>query len=184
MAQNSGACGRGVLVAHLAWARRHGLHKDAPARHSIPLPELPAAAEEQHTTFVPGDILLVRIGLTQKCDSMSHTEREAVSTSPSSMDVESGLKAAELVWDNQFSAVASDTPSFEAWRKLSAQKTFQERSSIQAETRTAPKHDPALHEIFLAGWGCPMGRSHPGGTGRLLRTAGTMDSLSCKRSLA
>lgn len=43
---------------------------------------------------------------------------------------------AQWIWEN-FAAVAGDQPSFEAW--------------------PAPKDGLVLHEVLLAGYGCPIG---------------------------
>ncbi|MCJ1473079.1 hypothetical protein MMC13_001729 [Lambiella insularis] len=133
-----GICGRGILVDYVSYAQKHGKTFNFMDRHSIPASDLKAAASEQGTSFHPGDILFVRSGFTAFYESMNKEEQSALSNSnpPSFSGVETGIEFARWVWDMQFSAVAGDAPSFEAW---------------------PPKQQPALHEILLAGWGCPIG---------------------------
>jgi hypothetical protein len=52
----------------------------------------------------------------------------------------------EWIWNNQFSAVAGDAPAFEAWRIYPI-----------IEMIVATQKEYALHEVLLAGWGCPIG---------------------------
>lgn len=55
---------------------------------------------------------------------------------PSFAGVQQSLPILKWIWEN-FSAVAGDQPSFECWP---SQHT-----------------DFMLHEVLLAGWGCPIG---------------------------
>lgn len=58
----------------------------------------------------------------------------------SSCGVEASKEAIKWHWDNQFAAVASDTVAYEAW----------------------PSPKPwgvSMHEVFLSGWGMPIGES-------------------------
>ncbi|KAI1258067.1 hypothetical protein MGN70_001113 [Eutypa lata] len=143
MAQK-GICGRGVLIDHVSYALKHGLYHDAVSHHSIPLSELKASLEEQGTELLPGDVLLIRSGFTRTFNSMSKEELKRLGASPPSFTgVETGDEVAKWVWDRQFSAVGGDAPSWEAWRDRPG--------------TSASKKEVALHEILLAGWGCPIG---------------------------
>ena len=57
-----GIAGRGVLLDHYGWARRHGHPYDPVSGYSIPVAELKEVAREQGVAFRPGDILLIRSG--------------------------------------------------------------------------------------------------------------------------
>ena len=48
--------------------------------HPIPAEDLEACAKQQGVTFRRGDILLLRVGFTQKWYSVTRAEREALST--------------------------------------------------------------------------------------------------------
>lgn len=64
----------------------------------------------------------------------------------------------EWIWDN-FSAVAGDHPAFESYRKFSsvlfAKKNVLSEGICLCEI--APPPDWSLHQVLLAGWGCPIG---------------------------
>ena len=48
--------------------------------HAIPVGDLEACAKKQGITFRTGDILLLRVGFTQKWYSVTKQERDALST--------------------------------------------------------------------------------------------------------
>ncbi|KAL1631208.1 hypothetical protein SLS56_004455 [Neofusicoccum ribis] len=68
---------------------------------------------------------------------MSKSELSALSKAvpPTFTGVEQSEGMLQWIWEN-FSAVAGDQPSFECWP---SQKEY------------------LLHEVLLAGWGCPIG---------------------------
>lgn len=160
MAQK-GICGRGVLIDHVSYALKHGLYHDAVSHHSIPLSELKAALEEQETELLPGDILLIRSGFTRTFNSMSKEELKGLGANPPSFTgVETGEEVAKWIWDHKFSAVGGDAPSWEAWRQYSHCHSITQLEDYANITRpgiSATKKEIALHEILLAGWGCPIG---------------------------
>ncbi|WVF71732.1 hypothetical protein IAT40_006540 [Kwoniella sp. CBS 6097] len=105
----------------------------------ITLQTLKACAEESAITFEPGDILLVNTGFIDALDRLSEDQREALKKREKNESV--GVQACEEIWawhwDNGISAVASDCPSYESW--------------------PAPDGQLSCHQVFLAGFGLPIG---------------------------
>ncbi|PYH36995.1 uncharacterized protein BO87DRAFT_423329 [Aspergillus neoniger CBS 115656] len=88
----------------------------------------------------PGDILFIRTGFTAAFNALTPAQEEELGNrpTPSFAGIENGEAMLRWLWENQFAAVASDTPSLEP----------------------APiKHERGmtLHEWCLAGWGMPIG---------------------------
>lgn len=156
--------GRGILVDLYSWRQK----QDEPALRefncfetsSIPLKDIKACLAAQGTEVKFGDILFTRTGKTPVSPrTRANTHMIYSQAGPTGWHAqhaqlpESQLKAYQAVfphrfggveqseemirwvWDN-FSAVAGDQPSFEAWPS---------------------REDWALHEVLLAGYGCPIG---------------------------
>lgn len=134
--------GRGVLLDWYSWAAEQGIHFDHFASHGIPLPQLQAVVAAQGVQFRPGDILLVRTGWLPAYNALSEDQKAALPYRPvrSSCGVEASEDAIRWHWDNAFAAVASDTVAYEAW--------------------PSPRRwEVSMHEVFLSGWGMPIGES-------------------------
>ncbi|CZS79833.1 unnamed protein product [Fusarium graminearum] len=84
------------------------------------------------------DSLLYYNGVTQEdISGMTPNDKIGIQTFRNAVSLEEMM---QWHWDNQFAAVASDTVAYEAW----------------------PSKRPAavaLHEVFLSGWGMPIGES-------------------------
>lgn len=134
--------GRGVLLDWYSWAAEQGIHFDHFASHGIPLSQLQTVAAIQGVQFRPGDILLVRTGWLLAYNALSEDQKAALPHRPvrSSCGVEASEDAIRWHWDNAFTAVASDTVAYEAW--------------------PSPRRwEVSMHEVFLSGWGMPIGES-------------------------
>lgn len=134
--------GRGVLLDWCSWAAEQGIKIDHFASHGIPLTQLEAVAAAQRVDLRPGDILLIRTGWLAAYEALSNEEKAALPhrSVRSSCGVEASEAAIRWHWDNAFAAVASDTVAYEAW----------------------PSPRPwgvSMHEVFLSGWGMPIGES-------------------------
>lgn len=138
-AENGGIVGRGVLLDYASWAEAHGKEVECFETQSIPVSVLQEVAASQHTTFRPGDILLIRTGWTRAYEQLSQAQCQQLAnhTVPPLIGVESSEATLRWFWDLEVAAVAGDMPSFEAY----------------------PCQDKAffLHEWLLAGWGVPIG---------------------------
>ncbi|KAI5242772.1 hypothetical protein E4T42_07583 [Aureobasidium subglaciale] len=133
-----GIIGRGVLLDYEAWREQQGKPaKDAFQAGIISLEELKAVAEWEGVELKFGDILIIRSGYIAQYNNSSREDLEALSKimPPTFLGVEQSEEMLRWIWEN-FSAVAGDQPSFECW----------------------PSTKPyMLHEVLLAGWGCPIG---------------------------
>ncbi|PNS15735.1 hypothetical protein CAC42_4187 [Sphaceloma murrayae] len=135
-----GIVGRGILLDYHAWRTRDGAQvakHDAFTTGSIPLADLKAVAEWQGTEIRFGDVLFIRSGYMAAYNQMDRGELDVLRQQmpPGFYGVEQSEELLRWVWEN-FSAVAGDQPSFECWP---TQKEW------------------SCHEVFLAGWGLPIG---------------------------
>ncbi|ROW02772.1 hypothetical protein VSDG_01889 [Cytospora chrysosperma] len=136
-----GIVGRGILVDFHSWRQK----QDDPSlkdfdcfeTSSIPLKHLKACLAAQGTEVRFGDILFIRTGWhAQLAQLPAHRLKASQALTPPHFGgVEQSEEMIRWVWDN-FSAVAGDQPSFEAW---------------------PARGDLVLHEVLLAGYGCPIG---------------------------
>ncbi|KAG2221949.1 hypothetical protein INT45_010473 [Circinella minor] len=133
-----GIAGRAVLLDYGRWAEKQGKKINPLTRYEYTVNELEQVAKEQGVTFEHGDILLVRTGW------MSTYMKEGDKL-PKLMDLSKpeciGIKACEetyrWIWNNHFSAVASDAVAFEAYPVLDWRDS--------------------CHSQFLGAFGCPIG---------------------------
>lgn len=158
--------GRGILVDLYSWRQKQDdpalKEFNCFETSSIPLKDIKACLAAQGTEVKFGDILFTRTGKTHP-PSSRHAQREirkmCTDKHPKGWHaqhaqlpepqlrayqaalphrfggVEQSEEMIRWVWDN-FSAVAGDQPSFEAWPS---------------------REDWALHEVLLAGYGTPIG---------------------------
>ncbi|RKU42089.1 hypothetical protein DL546_005528 [Coniochaeta pulveracea] len=141
---DKGIVGRGVLVDFHSW-RLKQVEKgrseyeafEAFATTPISLGDLQACLRDQGTEVRFGDILLIRSGWMVAKGEKSEEELKELQKEPPHRfcGVEQSEEMLRWIWEN-FSAVAGDQPSFECWP---TQKEWH------------------LHEVLLAGWGCPIG---------------------------
>ncbi|KXH31353.1 hypothetical protein CNYM01_04789 [Colletotrichum nymphaeae SA-01] len=134
--------GRGVLLDWYSWATEQNITFDPFSTFGIPLSQLQAVANAQKTEFQQGDILLVRTGWLPAYRALTVAEQLALPQREvrASCGVEASEEAIRWHWDHAFAAVASDTVAYEAW----------------------PSPKPwgvSMHEVFLSGWGMPIGES-------------------------
>ncbi|KAF4448473.1 hypothetical protein F53441_8113 [Fusarium austroafricanum] len=138
-----GIVGRGVLLDWASYAADKGINNQSPFdSFEITLCELKEVATMQGITFHSGDILFIRTGWLKAYRNLSEKEQTALPhrTARTSCGVEASEEMMRWHWENKFAAVASDTVAYEAW----------------------PSRRPAgvaLHEVFLSGWGMPIGES-------------------------
>ncbi|KLJ09177.1 hypothetical protein EMPG_15391 [Blastomyces silverae] len=132
-----GIVGRGVLLDFHKWALANNIPVEIFKRTTIPLKYLKAVAESQGTEIKFGDILIIRPGYMKAFNqlSMDELEKLAKQNPPNLIGVERSEEVLEWIWEN-FSAVAGDHPAFEAY---------------------PPPKAWSMHEVLLAGWGCPIG---------------------------
>lgn len=144
MAERGGA-GRGVLLDWRSWAARHNKSACPFTRHGITLSDLKEVAKEQQTNFQPGDILLIRSGWVDEYQKLSQEQKATLAAREGSDRAFIGVQASEEMlrwhWEMRFSAVAGDTNAYEVW----------------PPTRELNNGGVSCHEVFLSGWGMPIG---------------------------
>ncbi|KAI1061596.1 hypothetical protein LB506_011943 [Fusarium annulatum] len=145
-----GICGRGVLLDYAEYARRHSISYTTFSDHSIPLHVLLDVAKEQGVKFLRGDILFIRIGVVREWDQqMTAADKLAYaqSSNPQHAGVEGTEEMLKWIWNEGFSAVASDAISFEVYPPQPHYKRG-ENASVKGLF---------MHEYLIAGWGMPVG---------------------------
>ncbi|KAH7363680.1 hypothetical protein BKA66DRAFT_561777 [Pyrenochaeta sp. MPI-SDFR-AT-0127] len=142
-ANAGGIVGRGVLLDYASWATEKCIELKPFESFQIPLTEIQQLMEEQQITFQPGDILFLRVGFTAAFNELTEEGQIALSKRPTAnfSGIESTEETLKFLWNNQFAAVVSDSPSFERSPPIGP----------HADSRFI------LHEWLLAGWGMPIG---------------------------
>lgn len=141
--------GRGVLLDYWSYAQAKGeeypyklVHSD----HAITLEELQACAAHQGTEIRYGDILIVRCGYWYTYNRLSHEERVdwCDGKSMTHVGVLPSREMAKWLWDSGIVACAGDALGWEA---------------MPPKPGRGLDNDHILHEVMLAGWGMPIGKS-------------------------
>ncbi|OCF35856.1 hypothetical protein I317_05078 [Kwoniella heveanensis CBS 569] len=130
---------RAHLLDVASYVKRHGLPPLSYFDTSTPidLETLVGCAEESGVYFALGDICIIRTGWTEAFLSLTEEERAAVlEKRGGTVGVDQGEDMLRWHWEQGISAVVSDTGAYEVY--------------------PSPK-SPSIHEVFLAGWGLPMG---------------------------
>lgn len=143
-AAKHGVVGRGVLVDFARWkseghpgAKIVGDSFQSFKTSTIKLEWIKQVLDYQGTKLRFGDILIVRSGWFVAYHALDQESLTAIANShpPGLGGVEQSDEVLQWIWEN-FSAVASDHPSFERW---------------------PTPYEWSMHEVLLAGWGCHIG---------------------------
>ncbi|KAL4886236.1 hypothetical protein BJY04DRAFT_213768 [Aspergillus karnatakaensis] len=142
-ANSGGIIGRGILIDYASYAQKHSMPLTPFTTSTIPLSTLLTILTETSTTPRPGDILFVRTGFTEAYNALSSAQEAdlAARPMPDFAGVENGENTLRWLWENQFAAIASDSPSFEPAPLV----------------REGVKPEETLHQWCLSGWGMPIG---------------------------
>ena len=106
--QRGGLVGRGVLLDYVAWAEATSKSHSPLKSYGITTAELEAVAAHQGTEFRHGDILLVRVGLTEALAPLSE-EQQTEALGPRQLCGLAGDEdMARWIWNHHFAAVAAD----------------------------------------------------------------------------
>ncbi|KAH6654973.1 hypothetical protein BKA67DRAFT_559110 [Truncatella angustata] len=134
-----GIVGRGVLIDLHSWRESHIDLNAYDTFQSTPilLSDIRECLQVQGTELKFGDILFIRSGFMAQHEQKSQDEiwSHQDQTPHRFVGVEQSEDMLRWIWEN-FSAVAGDQPAFECW---------------------PTQKDWLLHEVLLAGWGCPIG---------------------------
>ncbi|KAL4918486.1 hypothetical protein BDW62DRAFT_65814 [Aspergillus aurantiobrunneus] len=138
-----GIVGRGILIDYATWATRNSIPLTPFQSSTIPLSSLVQILHETNLTPRPGDILFIRTGFTEAYNQLTPNEERALASRPTPefAGVENGDGTLRWLWENQFAAIASDSPSFEPAPLV--------REGVPPEV--------TLHQWCLSGWGMPIG---------------------------
>lgn len=117
----------------------------------IPVDHMKQMVREQAVQFRTGDILFVRLGFTAAYNALDDEGQRALATRPSPdfLGLESSSSMLRWLWDNGFSAAASDAPSFE--------QAPVEGNWASDDLDDKVKDGGLLHQVMLGGWGMPIG---------------------------
>jgi kynurenine formamidase len=117
-----GIVGRGVLIDFASWAKSRGRQVHTFQQYVITLEDVQAFVREKNIIFHRGDILFIRTGFVTAYKGIDHEGRSEVATKKEWIGLGQSQKATEWLWENQFAAVASDSPGFECRRKSNVLK--------------------------------------------------------------
>jgi kynurenine formamidase len=112
---NHGIVGRGVLIDYWEYAKKS---YDPNTTHRITVKDILEVAKLQKVEFQYGDILIIRSGWVETYHKLDFQARDAIAKAhlrPTFVGVEQTDEMLDFLHDNYFSAVAGDTPAFEAW---------------------------------------------------------------------
>lgn len=143
-----GIVGRGVFLDFYEWNQKTGKYPDFDpfGTHPISAQDLKDIAQAQGVTFRKGDILLYRAGLFEKFDKLHSKDQASITTRKAPFTfagLEQTKSMMEFLWENHFAALASDQPALEVYP-----------TDFVQDPEVVPNR---LHEVLLAGWGCPIG---------------------------
>ncbi|KAL3478374.1 putative cyclase-domain-containing protein [Aspergillus californicus] len=138
-----GIIGRGILLDYATWATKNHIPLTPFTTSTIPLSSILEVLKETNLTPRSGDILFIRTGFTEAFSLLTSEEEAALAARPTPdfAGIENGEKTLRWLWENQFAAIASDSPSFEP------------APLVRADC--APEE--TLHQWCLSGWGMPIG---------------------------
>ncbi|KAI6093304.1 hypothetical protein F4821DRAFT_78675 [Hypoxylon rubiginosum] len=148
-----GLVARGVLIDFKEWAEKWAISEgktgeDAISHpldgHRITVQELEAVAKFQGVEFHPGDVLIVRTGLTEVLGAPRPEDFAKLQHGKIS-GVHGVLESAKWLWNKHFSAVAGDAWAFEALMPL------------KEDGSPGGPNDLFLHPWLLSMFGMPIG---------------------------
>lgn len=148
-----GLVARGVLIDFKEWAEKKARAEgktgddavvDALDGHRITVDEIETVAKDQGVEFRPGDVLIVRTGLTESLQAPT-PEIFAKLQNRKISGVHGAMDSVKWLWNKHFSAVAGDAWAFEAL------------PPVHEDGSAATYADLVLHPWLLAMFGMPIG---------------------------
>jgi kynurenine formamidase len=119
-----GVAGRAVLIDVPRWRASAGLAPvDCASRVEVGVEELQSCLATQAIEVRAGDVLLVRTGWLEWYRSVSPEQRRRVAAKATycGPGLSAGHEMAAYLWDLHIAAVASDSPTLEAWPRAADQ---------------------------------------------------------------
>ncbi|KAI1162566.1 putative cyclase-domain-containing protein [Nemania serpens] len=148
-----GLVARGVLIDFKEWAEKKAQAEgktgdDAVVHpldgHRITVEEIEAIAKDQGVEFRPGDVLVIRTGLTEYLEAPT-PEVFAKLYNRKTAGMDGNMKSVKWLWNKHFAAVAGDAWAFEAL------------PPVKEDGSDAALVDLVLHPWLLAMFGMPIG---------------------------
>ncbi|KAF3386332.1 hypothetical protein F1880_001662 [Penicillium rolfsii] len=136
--------GRGVLIDYKSWADHRGIQYSPFSGHRISPSDIEIVAAHQGTKFQPGDILIIRFGLTEELSKMTAEEQATAMSSHQACGIEGTKEMARWIWNKHFAAVASDNIAVEAMPPI-------------LNGKEQPLTQLVLHQWCLSMFGLPLG---------------------------
>lgn len=112
MSQRGGIVGRGILVDFVRYASHHGISYDPLSNYAISLAQIKAMLQEESVVPRPGDILLVRSGVSKWIIAMTPSSI-GYPDAKTHIGVDASLELMEWLWNQNISAVGGDAMAFE-----------------------------------------------------------------------
>ncbi|KAJ5102529.1 hypothetical protein N7532_003058 [Penicillium argentinense] len=136
--------GRGVMIDFKSYAEAKGIDFSPFIDFRLSPADIEAVAVYQGVTFRPGDILIIRFGMTEALGNMTGEEQAAAMSSIKYCGLEGTVDMARWLWNNHFAAVASDNVAVEAMPPM-------------ANGEVLPLTNLILHQWCLGLFGMPLG---------------------------
>ncbi|KAJ5988116.1 cyclase [Penicillium waksmanii] len=136
--------GRGVLIDFKSYAEKKGITYSPFTGFRISPSDIEAVAAYQGVTFKPGDILIIRFGVTEALGNMTGAEQAAAMASYNACGIEGTIEMARWLWNNHFAAIASDNLAVEAMPPMENGEVL-------------PLTSLVLHQWCLGLFGMPLG---------------------------
>jgi hypothetical protein len=128
--ESGGLVARGVLIDYKAWyeqkATAQGKTGDEAIchpfeGHRITVADIEAVARDEGVDFRPGDVLIVRTGMTEVFEAPTPTDFAKMQKVDFS-GVDGSKETAKWLWNQHFAAVAGDSIAFEALMPLNEKR--------------------------------------------------------------
>jgi kynurenine formamidase len=112
LSERGGIAGRGVLLDFVRFARRRGIEYDVFSNYPISLDQIKDMITDQCLVIFPGDILIVRTGLS-KVIRESDPRVQGFWSRSTHIGVDPTAEFIEWIWNQNLAALASDAVAFE-----------------------------------------------------------------------
>jgi kynurenine formamidase len=148
-----GIAGRCVLADVARWRESEGRPLAFDRPNPITVEDLTSTLAAQNVSVEPGDILLVRTGWIAWYLSSDLATRESIARRSNlfTPGLDAAEEMAELLWNLQISAVASDNPALEVW------PTRSDGSTGEQPGEWPLVYPFSLHTRIMGGLGIPIG---------------------------
>lgn len=133
-----------MLIDYKSYADQKGIKYSPFSGHRISPSDIEDVAARQGTEFQPGDILIIRFGVTEALSEVSSEEQAAAMSTHHSCGLEGNEEMARWIWNSHFAAVASDNVAVEAMPPM-------------IDGQEQPLTQLVLHQWCLSMFGLPLG---------------------------